>query len=530
MMRYTFYIIFLLMTTALIAQSGNQSELEGTVSFISAQNIYVKFIDTEGISVGDTLFIKNREKLFPVIVVKHLSSKSVSGTPTGDQEIRKGDKITAIVYGQTETAGESMAAASTVEITSSESNNKNKRYSRKTFSGRFAVNSYTNFSNVSGWNSQRWRYRFSLNELQLADSSLWFDTYLTFSYKTDSWHLVEQDISNALRIYNFSLTYMPGRDITISAGRKNNRSAASLGSYDGIDVQYKFGKNKIGFIAGSRPDWSDYSFNFNLLQFGLFFNRVDLIYNSRLENTLGVFEQRNNGQTDRRFLYFQHSNNTISKVTMFFSSEVDLYKKVNGVEENTFSLTSLYLNARYSPTRSINLSASYDTRKNVIYYETYKSYADSLLEAETRQGFRFRLSIRPVNKIITGVSFGYSSRGEAIQASTNYNAFVTYTRLPLVRGSLSANYTHLNTNYVNGDIIGVRFFHDLISGLSNFSFGYRYVSYQYSSTEYELNQHIGSASIYINLLRSLTLNLSYEGIFESVRSNSLLFAGLNIRF
>ena len=531
MTKYSFYIIFLLMPAALIAQSGSQSKLEGTVSFISSQNIYVKFDNTDGITVGDTLFIKNREKLSPVIVVKHLSSKSVSGTPTGDQIISKGDKIIAIVSGEKGVEEKSVTPAAAVEMTSAEWDyGRNKNQIRKSFSGRLSVNSYTNFSNVSGWNSQRWRYRFSLNELEIADSTLRFDTYLTFSYKTDGWDLVKQDINNALRIYNLSLTYMPDRDIDISVGRKINRSASSLGSYDGFDFQYRFGNNKAGIIAGSRPDRSDYSFNFNLFEVGAYFNRVDLIYNSRMENTLGVFEQQNNGNTDRRFLYFQHSNNSITNITMFFSSEIDLYKKVNGVEENTFSLTSLYFNARYSPVRSINLSASYDTRKNIIYYETFKSYADSLLEAETRQGFRFRLNIRPANKIITGISFGYSSRGESIQPSTNYNIFLTYTQLPGVQGSLSANYTRLNTNYVDGNLFGVSLFHDLISGLSNFTLGYRYVSYQYTATDYELKQQIASAGIYINLIRSLTLTVSYEGIFESTRTNSALFAGLNIRF
>ncbi len=41
-----------------------QAVLEtGTVSYVSSQNVYVKFSSTEGINIGDTLFLKNGENL-----------------------------------------------------------------------------------------------------------------------------------------------------------------------------------------------------------------------------------------------------------------------------------------------------------------------------------------------------------------------------------------------------------------------------------------------------------------------------------
>ena len=45
-------------STYLFPKEEMTNVLEGTVSYISSQNIYVKFNTTEGIETGDTLFLK----------------------------------------------------------------------------------------------------------------------------------------------------------------------------------------------------------------------------------------------------------------------------------------------------------------------------------------------------------------------------------------------------------------------------------------------------------------------------------------
>jgi len=60
--------------------------LVGKVSFVSSQNIYVRFKSSEGISVGDTLYIPAGDTLAPALIVNSLSSvsclcSSISGHP-----------------------------------------------------------------------------------------------------------------------------------------------------------------------------------------------------------------------------------------------------------------------------------------------------------------------------------------------------------------------------------------------------------------------------------------------------------------
>jgi hypothetical protein len=85
---------------------------------------------------------------------------------------------------------------------------------------------------------------------------------------------------------------------------------------------------------------------------------------------------------------------------------MDLYKKVNDTIENVFNLSNVYLSFRYRIIRQLSIGLSYSSRQNVIYYETYKDFVERLLEKEALQGWRFRITARPVKYLSLGVNTG----------------------------------------------------------------------------------------------------------------------------
>ena len=109
-------------------------------------------------------------------------------------------------------------------------------------------------------------------------------------------------------------------------------------------------------------------------------------------------QQMNGSNIDRRFIYFQHSNSIIKNLYFIGTLEADLYKMtvdtVNNTEKTsgTFDLTGIFLSLRYRLSDRFSISGSYDARKNVIYYETYKTYVDRLLEDQMRQGYRLQMN------------------------------------------------------------------------------------------------------------------------------------------
>ena len=72
------YLPFFLLVLSAFSLSGQDlSQLtEGKISYVTAQNIYVKFSSTATITAGDTLYLTRDGHLVPGAIVKDLSSIS----------------------------------------------------------------------------------------------------------------------------------------------------------------------------------------------------------------------------------------------------------------------------------------------------------------------------------------------------------------------------------------------------------------------------------------------------------------------
>ena len=88
-----------MITVSLFAKGEMTKVLEGTVSYISSQNIYVKFKTTEGIETGDTLFIKDKNNYLPAIKVDYRSSTSCAGVSITSKKIELNTLIYAFIPG-----------------------------------------------------------------------------------------------------------------------------------------------------------------------------------------------------------------------------------------------------------------------------------------------------------------------------------------------------------------------------------------------------------------------------------------------
>lgn len=538
-MKTSFKIIFILLfifNINLIGQEVKIKEIVGEVSFLTTQNIYVKFDDASLLTEGDTIYIKRDGNLLPLLIVKFLSSTSAAGTPITETEVQTNEKVYAYVKEITPVKKEIVSQEITPDKTPKESSEIHVikpvlvHETREKISGRFSVQSYTNLSNSDGVSDfQRWRYSLSFNAENISNSPLTFNSYIIFAYRADDWANVSSNIGRNLKIYDLAVDYKFNEKANIKLGRAINRKISNLGSVDGIQFEYGFGNFFSGLIAGSRPNFSDYGYNAKLFQFGGFFGRSDTTGSGTIENSLGVFQQTNNFKTDRRFLYFQHTNTAIEKTFFMLSTEFDLFKREMGVDKNTFAFTSLFLSARYAPDRIISFSLSYDARRNVIYYETFKSLIDSVIENHTRQGLRFRTNIRPLNNVMIGLSAGYRFLRSDLQPSKNFNASIAYSKIPLIDASSSVSYTYLQSSYLTGSVVGVRLSKYVTNPNIDFSLGYRNTFYEYSVNRFKLTENSFTADCSVSIIRPLFLTLSFEGTFQGKRTYSRVLIDLTAR-
>jgi hypothetical protein len=248
-----------------------------------------------------------------------------------------------------------------------------------------------------------------------------------------------------------------------------------------------------------------------------------------MQNTLGYFEQTNDFKTDRRFLYFQHSNSAIQNTRIFLSTEVDLYKKEMGESKSDFSLTSLYTSINIRPSNVFSIFLSYDARKNVIYYESFKTTLDSIIENETRQGFRTRVTIKPVRNLFLGADYGYRFRRGDLKPSNNYGGYLTYSQIPVIETSATISFNKLSSSYVKGDIWSANLNRPIVYGFDIW-LGYRFTNYKFGMGLEDLKQNSASINLNTYLLKPVLLNFAYEGIFDKERTSGRFLANLTYRF
>lgn len=518
-MKNCLLIILLIIFTNIYA--SNFKQFQGTLTYKSNNYYYVGFSKTDFISVGDTLFVNLNNNYVAAMTVKYISSHSVACTPIINN-LSAGINVLAFTNSSNLSSLTKDKPINDVILDFQKSNNSTK--------AKIGLTSYSSFDNFSKNRFiQRFRYYLSASEQNVSGSGINFSSYFIFNYRTTEWYKVNNNIGNALKVYDLNLNYNYLNN-SFYFGRRINPKLSNIGVIDGLQYEIKTSNYYLGAVIGSRPNFNDFGFNFNLFQIGAFVERTDSINDKTVTNTISLFNQTNHFKTDRRFLYFQHSNNLINNVNLFISSEFDLFRIKKGEKQNNVFFTSFYSSINYSPHRSLSFNLSYDARKNIIYYETFKIFADSLFENEIRQGVRLRTNIRLLNNIMISLNYGYRFKIGDKKPNNNYGLNFSYYNLPLIKSSLNLSYNKIISYYLDASNIGSSLSRDLFNGLINFNFNYRYFIYKFTLYNGTLKQNVLGIDLSTYLTNSFYAALSYQGIFENKHTYGTINISINKKF
>ncbi len=532
-------LIFFLVSTTFLLKGQNDGEINmGRVSYITSQNIYVKFASTDGMAKGDTLFQRKNGALIPALLVQNLSSISCVCTPLSIMEIHVGDSFIRqekeeIDSNITEVNDQTLIVAggiATIPTKDLDTVSKKQRTKKQSIHGRLSLASYSNFSNTPGGNNQRMRYTFSMTANHIGNSKFSTETYVSFVHRNNHWDEIQENIFNGLKIYNLAVKYEPTNNLQIWLGRKINPNISNLGAIDGLQLENKFKSISVGAFVGSRPDYRDYSFNLNLLQYGAYVGHHYGSKHGNMQTTVAFAEQKNNGKTDRRFAYLQHYNDIVKNLYFFGSAELELYQIINGEQQSNVKLSNLYAMLRYRIIKPLSISISYSERQNLIYYETYKDYVEQLLDEDKIQGFRAQISYRPHRNISLGVKAGYRARKQDPRPSQNLYGYVNIGRIPGINAAANISATFLETAYLKGNIYSLGLSKDLVAGKLYGGFNFRYVDYRFVYYESTLKQYVGDVNLSWKIIKKLSLSVAYEGVFESTNTYNRIYVNLTKRF
>lgn len=291
--------------------------------------------------------------------------------------------------------------------------------------------------------------------LMLPISAGYFSTqnYITYRHR----YGIDQQTGfyDDFKIYALALGY-DRNGHSIYLGRRINNRIANLGAIDGLQYEKKAGSWVVGAFAGSRPDYINYTFNPTLLQGGVLLGFEKQGDKNSSQTSFAWVEQRNDGKTDRRFAYFQHNSNLGKNVNIFGSLEMDMYQSVRDTVSNKLHLNPRpFFSVRYRPFKTFNITASYDNRNNVIFYESQRTYIDQLLNQETRQGYRLQAGWQVLRNINLNASVFYRYQENQSKPTKNQVVNLNISRFPLQNMSLNLNYNTLESYYFTGNIYGV---------------------------------------------------------------------------
>jgi len=532
MKRFLGISIIILISVVSYSQEGLK---DGVVTFKAAENVYVRFGDTDGIAIGDTLTFNQGGILKPCLVVTQKSSSSCVCTTIDDCDINKDDKIffSRVVKEEVQeedTPEEILPQDLENIISDTPDKSEDEKLAekeeddideskRQRIRARLSAATYSNLDLEDNDDRHRVMGRFSMNAHRINNSNFHFESYLNYRRNIDQ-NAESNGISNTFfNIYNLALTYQVDSSYSISVGRKINRKISSIGPVDGLQAEKFFGNFYVGGVVGFKPDFTELSFDTDLFEFGGYFGHSVRTRGLYSQATMGLLEQRNAGAIDRRYAYFQYSG-TINDLNLFSSIELDIYDKVNNVTSSNPRLTNLYVSARYRFSRKFSLMLSYDSRRRIIYYETLRTEVERLLaDDEARQGIRARINFRPFKYINAGASYSKRYQISGDNASDNYNFHINHSKLPLVGGRLSFTYNSNATNTLGSNIYSVRYNRSIIDRKLDGMFYFRNVNYNYNGSD--LTNKINYLGVNLSLRIQKDLRLSLLGEI-SIRENSNL--------
>ncbi len=512
--------LFILVAICLTYNGYAQTEeiiVKGSISYISAQNAYVKFTNTDGIHISDTLYIARNNNLIPALKVTNLSSVSCVGTLIGQISL----SISTPIFGKIKIEkkpDEPVRKESNEPLSVNDQaisaipKDKVPKRDRSQIDGRLALSTYSTISGAK--TDQRYRYNLSMNVQHIDNSRLSLESYISLTHKSNEFKLIGNDPNKYLKIYSLALKYDFSRNTNLTLGRKINLNMANVGAVDGFHFETMQRNFTYGTVLGSRPDFYDYSFNPKLMQIGIFGAHNIQKENGSMQTSLAVFDQMNKFKTDRQFAYLQHSNSLLNKLDLFCSFEFDFYTLKNLRATSTLDLTSTYISLRYKPWKKLAVFVSYDARKNVYYYETFKNQIDSIIDKESRQGLRFQFTYRPAKLLNMGGSGGYRFQKSDPTPSLNAYAYLSYTQVPIILTTATLNATYLKSSYIDGTVYGISFSRDLINGKVYAELQYRLVNYSYKNSHTSLRQDIAELSLSWRIAKKLILSADFEGTHE----------------
>ncbi|MFQ5709618.1 MAG: hypothetical protein ACE5HO_19350 [bacterium] len=534
--------IFLTLFCSSLLVAENVARKTGEVKYISKHTYYIDLGTNQGLSVGDTVSVRQRNRTVGLLVVDHVAKLSASCHLILEKKtIKRGDRVEILLPLSKHTA--SVAGTETIKQESPSSTAPKTRYRRYTrkrnrngpnrIKGRMGIESlwFDDRSN-SNLNYQQLALRSTLTVQKFMGMPL----ELRLRWRSRA-HIRERSLSSSIpknewthNLYELGLVYEDDNSpVEFGFGRILSHRVRGLGYIDGGLLSVKLrGPWRVGFAGGTQPSLRSSGFQTEEQKFGVFLNFERGEYESqRLSSTVAFSGRYHSGAVSREYIYLQNNYWKGSRFSVYQTVELDLnrgWKHRRGA--SSIQLTNIFVSTSYRPNAVLSLSFSYDARKNILIYET-RSIPDSLFDETIRQGLHSTISVSLSRSVRLSGSFGVRFRNGNLKNTTSAAWALSVRHLFNTWATFNARLSYFSTQLTSAYRPNLNF---RIPVLYNFSVDLSGGSYIYETGSRTTKSSWLETKGYYRINRRLYANLGYRMFFDQRLRSSRFYVETGVTF
>ena len=490
----------LLLLTIILLISFTAVYAETSVTYVSAEGIYINAGTNAGLQKGDTLIISRNNQTIATLIVQNISTKSAACLIISQTETPLTSDLVLHYDGSVITVTEADIIQSQIN-TASDKKVKSRPVNR--INGFIALQQYyqKDFTS-SSLSTYQPSLKTKLKIENINNSNLTFKMSLRSRYYHRSKQISVFSTKNewSHRLYEFAV-YGYHENLNWSFGRQSIYQARGIGYIDGLYIARQMDENLIlGGAFGSEPNYLNQKIDFNRKKAALFVSYEKGTYETGRYILSAAFAGSYiSGEINREFFNFSADYYT-ERFSTNHAVEFDIFRSWRkDALGKSIKFANYYGRVNYNLSSRIRFNLSYDNRNQIRYFDDVY-IADSLFDNSSHQGVNFGTSVKVNQSITFSANTGIRFRSDELDNNKFVNTSLNFSRFPAKHNSLSFRFAYVQTMFTNAYRPSVAFrfplftrMHLTASASSNI---YKTGSNSTTSTYLDLNSYYSFDRIY----------------------------------
>ena len=505
---------FILLFSWSFTQSTDFISIEGKVTYITSDQVFVNVGSLVNVEVGDSLTVMRRNEEIGFLIIKSIARNSSVTTPVIIlSQIQLGDRVLLEKLKVVLPSDESMNEDNIAIVKEKYNYQKTKYFTHNgAVTIRYSSNKYSN-ETKSSRSTGSLQYALNIHSPVLIKLSVFGRGELDDDF---SLYQARFDIGKRNSVLNLQL------------GRVFPSQMPGIGITDGLLINSKISNNTtIGIIGGYKPINNSMAFNLDIRKFGGYIQNSFVLLTSSINTVLSIVGQYADNRVDREYVYMKLNSSLNKYAYLSINQTTDIYRDKSNVSRNSIEPTSSQISIRIRPIKSILFNSRLSVRQQVIYGVTGLTIPDSLFADELRTGWYN--SLRYTHNQFGDIQSAINMRLQSTDNNISLLVLLSYNS-PSVWKNISLDFS---SSYIQNLIItGTR---NKIGASFNFHRNfklyteYEMYTYGYGTFIAQYIQHSFRSNISLRLWKKLRITSTLDYVKDKDYDILYLFCSLSMR-